>query len=95
MQRRQPVEHLLHVIYIVARGEAWIPPVLLHRVIWLLLRQREQVSREDDPLSALTAREREVLTLIAHGYGRKQVAEQMHLSPNTIRTRSAHICKAS
>lgn len=34
----EPMEHLLHVIYIVARGEAWIPPVLLHRVIWLLLR---------------------------------------------------------
>ena len=26
-----------------------------------------------------------MLTLIAHGYGRKQVAEQMHLSVNTIR----------
>ena len=82
----EPMEHLLDVIRIVARGEAWIPPVLLHRVIWFLLRQREQVSREDDPLSALTSREREVLTLIAHGYRREQVAEQMYLSVNTIRT---------
>lgn len=82
----EPIEHLLDAIYIAARGDAWIPPVLLHRVIWFLLRQREQVSREDDPLSALTARERQVLTLIAHGYGRKQVAEQMQLSVNTIRT---------
>lgn len=87
----EPMEHLLDVIHIVARGEAWIPPVLLHRVIWFLLRQRKQVSREDDPLSALTAREREVLTLTAHGYGRRQVAEQMHLSVNTIRTHMQHL----
>lgn len=82
----EPIEHLLDVIHIVARGEAWIPPVLLHRVIWFLLRKREQASHADNLLSALTAREREVLTLIANGYGRKQVAEQMHLSVNTIRT---------
>lgn len=84
--KNEPMEHLLDVIRMVARGQAWIPPVLLHRVIWFLLCQREQVNREGDLLSALTVREREVLTLIAHGYGRKQVAERMHLSVNTVRT---------
>jgi DNA-binding NarL/FixJ family response regulator len=82
----EPMEHLLDVILRVDRGEAWIPPVLLHRVIQVLLRQCEQVSHEDDPLAALTPREREVLALIAQGYGRKQVAAQMHLSVNTVRT---------
>jgi DNA-binding NarL/FixJ family response regulator len=80
----EPMKHLLGVILGAARGEAWIPPVLLRQVIRVFL--HDQVKRRDDPLSALTQREREVLSLIAHGYGRKQVAEQMHLSVNTVRT---------
>jgi DNA-binding NarL/FixJ family response regulator len=86
VRKDEPIEHLFNVILGVARGEAWIPPVLLHQVIGVFLRHEEQASRGDGPLSALTHREREVLSLIAQGCGRKQVAEQMHLSTNTVRT---------
>jgi DNA-binding NarL/FixJ family response regulator len=80
----EPVKHLLRVILGAVRDEAWIPPVLLRQVIQVLL--HDQAKHRDDPLSALTRREREVLSLIAHGYERKQVAEQLHLSVNTVRT---------
>lgn len=86
VRKDESMQHLFNVILGVARGEAWIPPGLLHEVIRVFLRHQEQASRGDDPLSALTRREREVLTLIAHGCERKQVAEQMHLSTNTVRT---------
>jgi DNA-binding NarL/FixJ family response regulator len=82
----EPMRHLFNVMLGVARGEAWIPPVVLHQVIAIFLRHQEQAGRGDGPLSALTCREREVLSLIAHGCERKQVAEQMHLSTNTVRT---------
>jgi len=84
VRKDEPMEHLLRVVHGVVSGEAWIPPNLLRRVIRILL--DDEVSTEDDPLSALTHREREVLSLIAHGYERKQVAEQLHLSVNTVRT---------
>lgn len=80
------MQHLLSVILGVADGEVWIPPSCLGRVIEILLRKSEQASRGDDLLSSLTHRERDVLSLIAHGLERKQVAEQLHLSPNTVRT---------
>lgn len=86
VRKDESMQHLFNVILGVARGEAWIPPVLLHRVIGVFLRRQEQASCGDGPLSALTRREREVLSLIADGCERKQVAEQMHLSTNTVRT---------
>lgn len=84
VRKDEPMKHLLRAILGAARDEAWIPPVLLRQVIRVFL--HDQVKGGDDPLSVLTRREREVLSLIAHGYERKQVAEQMHLSVNTIRT---------
>ena len=34
----------------------------------------------------LTSREREVLSHLAQGMGRREVADHMHLSPNTVRS---------
>lgn len=84
VRKGEPMEHLFRVVRGAASGEAWIPPALLHRVIQILL--DDDVHARDDPLSALTHREREVFSLIADGYERKQVAEQLHLSVNTVRT---------
>jgi two-component system response regulator NreC len=38
----------------------------------------------DDPYESLTAREREVLSLIAHGMSNSEIADKLFLSPNTI-----------
>lgn len=78
-------EHLLHVIGRVARGETWIPPSELGHVFRLLLDELDKV-REEDPLAALTRRERDVLLQVAQGADRKEVAERLHLSVNTVRT---------
>jgi DNA-binding CsgD family transcriptional regulator len=40
----------------------------------------------DDLLAALTPREREVLVHFVDGADRKEVAERLHLSANTVRT---------
>jgi DNA-binding NarL/FixJ family response regulator len=43
--------------------------------------------RESDRLlAALTPREREILSCLADGAGRHDVAERLHLSANTVRT---------
>ncbi len=39
----------------------------------------------------LTAREREVLTLLASGLTNKEMAQRMGVSPNTIKTHLAHV----
>jgi DNA-binding NarL/FixJ family response regulator len=56
-------------------------------VLQLLMRGSDP--RQDDAgqlLAALTPREREVLTCLAEGTNRRDLAERLHMSPNTVRT---------
>ncbi|MGZ3675772.1 MAG: response regulator transcription factor [Ktedonobacterales bacterium] len=80
-------QHLFAVILGVIRGEVWLPPIAVGLVLRLLLRERdEQGKPQEQPLASLTPREREVLRYLAKGFGRREVAERLHLSPNTIRS---------
>lgn len=64
----------------VARGEVVVDPELVAR---LVARRREQ-----DPLDALTERERAVLALMAQGLSNAAVAADLHLA---IKTVEAHV----
>jgi DNA-binding NarL/FixJ family response regulator len=55
-------------------------------VLHLLLRAHEERQDNDRLLAALTPREREVLSCLADGAERREVAERLHLSANTVRT---------
>jgi len=64
----------------VAAGEVVIDPELISR---LVARRREH-----DPLDSLSAREREVLALMARGLSNSALCEELHLSVKTI---EAHV----
>jgi len=78
--------YLRRVIRGVAAGETCLPRAEIGAVIQLLLQEREQQRESDRLLACLTPREREVLSFLAEGAGRSDVAEQLHLSSNTVRT---------
>lgn len=82
----ESLEHLLRVIRGAAQGETWLPPVVAGHVLRLLMAERQQQQDSDGILSALTPREREVLSCLADGAGRREAAERLHLSANTVRT---------
>jgi DNA-binding NarL/FixJ family response regulator len=84
--KSEPLRHLLEVIRGVARGETWLPPAEVGRVLEVLMRDQDRRRDNDRLLAALTPREREVLACLAEGAGRREVAEQLHLSANTVRT---------
>jgi DNA-binding NarL/FixJ family response regulator len=84
--KNESLQHLLQVIRGVARGETWVPPAEAGRVLELLIQDQDQRRENDKLLAALTPRERQVLTCLASGAGRQEVAEQLHLSANTVRT---------
>lgn len=86
VRKDQSLSHLLHVMRGVVKGETWLPRAETGAVLRLLLEDREQRRESDRLLAALTPREREILSCLADGAGRHDVAERLHLSANTVRT---------
>jgi two-component system NarL family response regulator len=86
VRKDESIDHLLRVIRGVVRGETWLPPMDLGPVLRLLIDDLDNRRDCDDLLAALTPREREVLFHLVDGAGRKEVAERLQLSANTVRT---------
>jgi DNA-binding NarL/FixJ family response regulator len=82
--------HLVRVIRGVFRGESWIPPELLGYVLQQLIAGQPAVRRRD-PLTALTARERDVLQCAVDGLSKPDIARRLFLSPNTVRTHTQNM----
>ncbi len=49
------------------------------------------MSDSEDPFPTLTEREREVLILVAQGHSTREMAEMLHISPNTVDVHRAHL----
>ncbi|MBY0241310.1 MAG: response regulator transcription factor [Burkholderiaceae bacterium] len=65
----------------VARGEIFLSEPLPGRMIqWFL----KPPAKPDNPLESLTAREREIFTMIVNGHSTKEVAYQLELSGKTV-----------
>ncbi len=84
-------EDLVNAVRVVARGEALLDPAVTRRVIERFA--TAQPARGDDlqRLDALTARENEVLVLIARGLANAEIAERLVVSPSTVKNHVASI----
>lgn len=80
------MQQLLTVIEGVLRGETWVPPALLTRVLADLFAMREDLEEEAGRLATLTTREREVLGCLSGGMSRAEIGRRLFLSTNTVRT---------
>ena len=76
-------DELLAAIRAVSRGERVVPP----GVDELL------AAGETDPAGALTARELEVMRMLARGMTNREIAEQLSISIKTIDTHRGHVLK--
>lgn len=77
----------------VGRGELRLPGHLLHQVLAELQEQRERTQRATEVLAQLTQRERDVLFGLGRGRGRAQIADDLGLSPHTVRTHVEHLLR--
>jgi DNA-binding NarL/FixJ family response regulator len=84
-----PPEQLLAAIRTVACGEALLSPAVTKRVIGRFT----QLSRPEAPegLDKLTAREREVLELIARGHSNAEIAQELFIGETTVKTHVTHV----
>lgn len=81
-------DSLLSGIRAVATGDSLLSPAATKLLItrFLRSRQEETVSAIPEPLRVLTARERQVMTLIAAGKSNTEIASGLAVSPLTVRT---------
>ena len=81
---------LLHGLRVIADGEALLSPGITRTLISeFVARPASEISADD--VRHLTAREREVVTLVGHGLSNTEIAERLVVSPTTAKT---HVSRA-
>jgi DNA-binding NarL/FixJ family response regulator len=89
-----PAEELQRAVRTVADGESWLDPGVTARVLAVYRDAPAAAAAASDAtlaLDVLTAREREVLGLIAQGLTNDEIAASLVLSAGTIKTHVNHI----
>jgi len=76
-------EDLLSAIRAVSRGEQVIPPGI----------EQLLASGDGHPASALTAREQQVMEMLARGMTNREIAEHLQISIKTVDTHRGHVLK--
>ena len=78
LTKDMPPAELIEAVLAVARGEPRIAPAMANRMLV-------------DPLEELSARERDVLGLIAEGLRNREIAERLVISETTVKTHVRHV----
>ncbi|MEW2423222.1 response regulator transcription factor [Streptomyces nigra] len=92
-------EELLAGIRAVATGDAVVAPSVTRRLLDAYVHhlpsgtpERTPVVTGEDPrLSALTEREREILTVVGQGWTNNEIATRLHLAESTVKTHVGRI----
>lgn len=81
-------EELLVIIRLISHGGVYLDPRIAHKVSHLLKSGSFAVETNTTPkaVTVLSERERLILKLIAEGFSNKKIAEQLFLSPGTIKS---------
>lgn len=84
-----PPSEILKVLRAVAGGDAHFGPEIARRLVTFFSTPKPASPKEAFP--ELTAREREILDLIAQGHTNARIAARLFVSPNTVRNHITHI----
>jgi DNA-binding NarL/FixJ family response regulator len=85
--KARDAEHLIQTVRLGAGGNMVIDPQL----VVALAEELQEAKDRDRKAETLTAREVEILQLLAFGHTNKDIAEQLFISPDTVKTHLEHI----
>ena len=85
--KARDAEHLIQTVRLVAGGNMVIDPQL----VVALAEELSTAKERDRKAETLTAREIEVLQLLAFGHTNRDIAERLYISPDTVKTHLEHI----
>jgi DNA-binding NarL/FixJ family response regulator len=88
LTKDMPAGELIESVLAVARGEPRIAAAMASR---MLAELGGSPAAPEDPLGALSEREREVLTLLAEGLRNREIAERLVISEATVKTHVRHV----
>jgi len=86
-----PAEQLVDAVRVIARGDALLAPSVTRRLISDFARRRRHDLANPNAVAALTPREVEVLRLIARGLSNTEIAGELFLAEQTVKTHVGHI----
>ncbi len=78
---------LVGAVRTVAAGESLLDPRSTARVLERMRRSAER----DDPLSGLSAQERQIVGLIGEGLTNRQIGERLYLAEKTVKNHVSHV----
>jgi len=93
MLKDAPSEQLAEAIRAAARGEAFIQPSVTRKVVaeFARMAEREHVRREQPLVEPLSAREMEVLALLAEGLSNREITERLTIAPGTVKNHVGNV----
>lgn len=86
MLKDAPADELVRAVRVVAAGDALLAPSITRRLIEDATRRRSSLRSKPPHLRELTAREQEVLELIAKGLSNSEIADRLYLAEQTVKT---------
>ncbi len=79
-------DELVSAIRAICAGEAWLDPAVARSLLTEFVNRPDPHLPTAEEIARLTAREQEVLRLVAHGLSNAEIAAHLVISENTVKT---------
>jgi len=86
-----PRADLIAAIRVAAAGDALLAPSVTRRLIEMFARRPASMAPAPSRLASLTARERDILLLVARGHSNSEIAAELVVSEATVKTHIGHL----
>lgn len=86
-----PAAEMVHAVRVVAAGEALLAPSVTRRLIADYASRGRPDGRQVAALNGLTPRETDVLRLVAHGRSNQEIAADLVLAEQTVKTHVSRV----